>query len=114
MFSNCDTLPKGDLLDMFVSGIHSRHSLWEFQASTPCQKLELFESRVRSAISALDHACIMPIPSLQLQKKPVICREAEGLVTELWSQELLQYSDCAVSCAMRVLQTNEQVLRLSF
>ena len=27
----------------------------------------------------------MPIPSLQLQKKPVICREAEGLVTELWS-----------------------------
>ena len=27
----------------------------------------------------------MPIPSLQLQKKPVICREAEGLVAELWS-----------------------------
>ena len=56
----------------------------------------------------------MPIPSLQLQKKPVICREAEGLVAELWSQELLQYSDCAVSCGMRLLQTNEQVLRLSF
>ena len=27
----------------------------------------------------------MPIPSLQLQKKPVSCREAEGLVGELWS-----------------------------
>ena len=34
-------------------------------------------SRVRSAISALNGG-IMPIPSLQLQKKPVICREAEG------------------------------------
>ena len=27
----------------------------------------------------------MPIPSFQLQKKIVLCREAEGLVTELWS-----------------------------
>ena len=27
---------------------------------------------------ALRYGCIMPIPSLQLQKKPVICREAEG------------------------------------
>ena len=79
----------------------------EFQASTPCQKLELPESRLRSAISALDHGCIMPIPSLQLQKKPVICREAEGVVTELWSKELLQFSDCAVSCALRPLQSSE-------
>ena len=61
------------------------YSFLEFQASTPYQKLEVPESRVRSAISALNHGCIMPIPSLQLQKKPVICREAEGLVTELWS-----------------------------
>ena len=79
----------------------------EFKASTPCQKLELPESRLRSAISALDHGCIMPIPSLQLQKKPVICREAEGVVTELWSKELLQFSDCAVSCALRPLQSSE-------
>ena len=71
------------------SGIHSHYSLWEFQASTPWQKLELFESRVRSAISALNHGCIMPIPSLQLQKKPVTGREAEGLVTELWSQRIV-------------------------
>ena len=27
----------------------------------------------------------MPIPLLQLQRKPVLCREAVGLVTELWS-----------------------------
>ena len=50
----------------------------------------------------------MPIPSLQLQKKPVICSEAEGLVTELWSKDLFQYSDCALSCAMWLLQTSEQ------
>ena len=56
------------------------------------QKLEVPESRVRSAISALNGG-IMPIPSLQLQKKIVLCREAEGL-------NLLQHSDCAVSCAM--------------
>ena len=35
---------KGDLLDMFVSGIHSRHSLEKCQSSTPCQKLEVPES----------------------------------------------------------------------
>ena len=70
-------------------------------------------SRVRSAISALNGG-IMPIPSLQLQKKPVICREAEGLVTEMWSKELLQYSDCALSCAMKLLQASEQLSRLRF
>ena len=74
---------------MFLKGIHSLYSLWEFQASTPYQKLELPESRVRSAMSALNHGCILPIPSLQLQKKPVICREAEGLVTELLSPRFI-------------------------
>ena len=34
----------------------------------------------------LHYACIMPIPSLQLQKKtPVSCREAKRLVPQLWS-----------------------------
>ena len=56
----------------------------------------------------------MPIPSLQPQKKIVFCREAEGLVTELWSKELLQYSDYALGCAMRLLQTNERLSRLRF
>ena len=44
MSENCDSLPKGDLFDMFVSGIHSRHSFLEFQASSPYQKLEVPES----------------------------------------------------------------------
>ena len=42
----------------------------------------------------LHYGCIMPIPSLRLQKKPVSCREAEGLVTELWFRGLVEaYSD---------------------
>ena len=84
MFAKCDALPKGDLLDMFVSGVHSCHSFGKCNASTPYQKLKVAESA-----STLCQLCIMlakdPIPSLQLQEKPVFCREAEGLVTELWS-----------------------------
>ena len=79
----------------------------------PIRSLRFLRAAVSSAISALNGG-IMPIPSLQLQKKPVTCREAEGLVTELWSKELLQYSDCAVSCAMRLLPTSEQLSRLRF
>ena len=61
--------------------------LLELKASTPYsyQKLELPESRSTLHRLCLNHGCIMPIPSSQLQKKPVICREAEGLITELWS-----------------------------
>ena len=54
MCAKCDALPKGDLLDMFVSGIHSRHSFLEFQASTPYQKLAFPESG-----STLHQVCIM-------------------------------------------------------
>ena len=53
-------------------------SFLEFQACTPYQKLELPESRVRSAISALNHGCIMPIPSLQLQKKTNHMQRSRG------------------------------------
>ena len=62
---------------MFVSGIHSLYC----ENSKP----PLPTRSLNSAISAVNHGCTMPIPSLQLQKKPVICREAEGLVAELWS-----------------------------
>ena len=58
---------------------------WNSKPPLPTRSLRFPRAAVRSAISALNHGCIMPIPSLQLQKKPVICREAEGLVTELWS-----------------------------
>ena len=58
----------------FLLGIPNIHSLpeawgsWEPQYTPPAL-----------------HYCIMPIALLRLQKKPVSCREAEGLVTELWS-----------------------------
>ena len=48
----------------------------------PIRSSRFLRAAVRSAISALSGG-IMPIPSLQLQKKNVLCREAEGLVTEL-------------------------------
>ena len=57
----------------------------------------------------------MPIPSLQLQKKNVLCREAEGLVTELCPKNcynIIVYSDCALSCAMRLLQTNDSIVEI--
>ena len=44
MFAKCEALPKGDLFDMFVSGVHSCHSFWKCNASTPYQKLKVAES----------------------------------------------------------------------
>ena len=75
----------------FRFGIPSIHSLpeawgsWEPQYAPPI----------------LHYACIMPIPSLQLQKKKrVSCREvreAKGLVTELWSPRFVTYNTVIVS-----------------
>ena len=47
--------------------IHSRHSFWEVQVSTPCWKLEVSESD-----STLYQLCIML--ALCLQKIPFLCR----------------------------------------
>ena len=67
MFSKCGALLKGDLLDMFVSGVHSCHSFGKCQASTPYQKLKVAESG-----STLHQLCIMLV--LCLQKIPSLCR----------------------------------------
>ena len=71
---------------------------WDFQASTPYQK------QVPERGRTLHHVCIrvvMPIPSLHLQTKDLSIAEKQSV----WSrscglQDLLQYSDCALSCAM--------------
>ena len=68
------------------SGIHSRHSFWEFQASTPCQK------QVPGSIM------VVPFPSLR-------CSCMKNHKQRVWSrscgvENLLQCSDCALSCAM--------------
>ena len=46
---------KRDLWDMFVGGIHSCHSLLEFQASNPYQKLEVPENAACLTSSAFLH-----------------------------------------------------------
>ena len=80
----------------FLFGIPSVHSLpeagsWERQC-------------------ALHYGCIMPVPLLQRQEKDASYAEKQ----RVWSrsfflQDLLQCSDCALSCAMWLLQTNEQL-----
>ena len=82
MFTNCDAPPKGDLFDLLVEGLPCRHSFAKCQASTPYQKLKVAERD-----STLHQLCIMvaSCPSLRCsyRKKPVSCRGAKGLVTEL-------------------------------
>ena len=79
-------------------------SFLEFQASTPYQK-QVPESG--STLQSLRCNC---------RKRPVSCREAEGLVRKLWSPRFvrIQYSDWALSCFVWLLQIYEHLLRLSF
>ena len=52
------------------------------QHPLPTRSLRSLRAAVGSAISALNYACIMPIPWLQLQKKPVLCTEV--IVSKIW------------------------------
>ena len=89
---------------LFLLGIPSIRSLpkagfWEPQYVPP----------------GLHYACIMPIPSLQLKEKELSHTEKKWVLSRSCPlQDLLQYSDFALSCAMWLLQTNEQLSRLSF
>ena len=69
-----------------IPGIHSlpeASGSWEPQCVPP----------------ALHYGCIMPIPLLQLRKKPLSCREVEVLVTELWSPRFVTIQWlCSQSC----------------
>ena len=102
MFSKWHSLPKKDLFDLLVSGIYSRHSFSDFQASTPYQK------QVPDSDSTLHQFCMMvaSCPSLRCSFRKKHLSHAEK--QSVWShscglQDLLQYSDCALSCAMRLL-----------
>ena len=99
MFAECDALWKGDLLHMLFKGL-----LWNLSLHSLLEAWSPWEPR--DAPPDLHYACIMPIPSLQLQKKDLSHAEKQ----RVWSrscglQELLQYTDCALSCAMWLLQT---------
>ena len=98
---------------LFVQGIFFCHSFWDFQASTPYQK------QVPDSDSTLHQFCVMvaSCPSLRCSFRKKHLSHAEK--QSVWSrscglQDLLQYSDCALSCAMRLLQINEHLSRLSF
>ena len=99
--------------------IHSRHSVLEFQASTPYQKLEAPESR-----SMLHQFCIMLVscPSLRCscRKKTSLMQRSKGFGHGVVVSKIcyVQYSDCvqwfglpgidcALSCDTWLLQTNE-------
>ena len=89
------------------SGIHYRNFSWEFQASTPCQKLQVPESG--STLHLLCSGCIMPIPSLQLQKRMCLMQRsrvfghgvmASRFVTILW---LCSQLCCEIAANQRTL-----------
>ena len=89
----------------FLVGIPSIQSLPEAWGSWEPQH----------APSALHYGCIMHIPSLQLQKKDLSHAEKQRVSSRSCGlQDLLQCSDCALSCAMWLLQTNKQLSWLSF
>ena len=77
MFATCD--------DMLFSESIPAIPLWNSKPPLPTRSLTWGSWDLRHSPPVLHHGCIMPIPSLQLQKEPVIYRETEGLVTELWS-----------------------------
>ena len=52
MVGKCEVLPKKDLFDLLVSGIYSRHSFSDFQASTPYTRSRFLTAIVRSTSSA--------------------------------------------------------------
>ena len=89
-----------------------------------CRKEICWTSLFKESISAIlfgnsEHPiptrsyCIMPIPSLQLEKKI----QSHAQKQRVWSlscglQDLLQCSDCALSCALWLLQTNDSIVEI--
>ena len=53
MFAKGDALPKGDVLYMFVSGIHSRHSSWNSKPTQLTRSLRFLRAAAGYTSSAL-------------------------------------------------------------
>ena len=79
---------------------------WNSEHPLLTRSLRFPRAPVQYAPSALHYGCIMPIPSLHLQKKDV-CHEKQ----RVWSRSC-GVQDCYNG--MRLLQTNEHLSRLSF
>ena len=108
MFPECDAVPKEIswtcLFKVFFG--NSNHPL-------PARS-RFLRAAERSTCFALWLHPAHPFVAATENKECVSCKEAECLVTELWLQDLLQPCDCALSCAVRLLQTNEHLSRLRF
>ena len=100
----CSTSLSKESIPTILLGISIIHSLpeasgsWERQYAPPAlQWLHPAHPFVAATEKNVPHA-----------EKQSVCSRSCG------SQDLLQCSDCALSCAVRLLQTNEHLSRLSF
>ena len=76
----------------FTRHVCLRHTFRPFHFGIPSIQslLEAGSWERQYAPPVLHYACIMPIPSLYLQKnEPVSCREAKRLVKQLWSRRFV-------------------------
>ena len=111
MCRKCDALPKKKYATRLFQESIPAIVFWNSKHSLPTRSLRLLRAAVRTTRSALWFHHPHPFVAAA-EKRPVSCREPKRLDTQLW---LLQYCDCALSCAiMWLLQTNEQLSRLSF
>ena len=111
MFGKCDSLPKRDLFDC-LSNKESMPSV-KSKPPLPTRSLRSLRAAAHSNSSGLclHHAH----PFVAAAEKHLSHAEKQ----RVWSrscgvQDFLQYCDCALSCGMRLLQTNEHLSRLSF
>ena len=87
MFAKCDALPK------------------QIKESIPT----ILFGNFKHPVPTLHYACVMPIPLLQLQKKDLSMQRSRGFGQGVVVPKIcyVQHSDCDLSCAMRLLPSNE-------
>ena len=103
IFAKRDGLPKGDLLDMFFKGIHCRLFLGVSKHPLSTRSLRLLRAKGRSTSSALWLHHAQPFVATE-EKRQSHAEKQRVLSRSCGLQDLLQYSDCALSCAMRLCE----------
>ena len=99
MFAKCDALPRGDLFEMLVWGIHAFCKIY-CKPPLTTRSLRSLRAAAPSTSSALCLHHGHPFVAASEKSTCFMQRSKSGL------QDLLQYWDCALSCAVRLLQTN--------
>ena len=114
MFCKCDSLPKGDLLDI----VRLRNLFPPFGISKHPLSIRsrFLRATVRSTGSALCLHHALPFV-VAAEKRTCFMRRSKAFghaVAVSKTCYKLQRCDCALSCAMRLLQTNEPLSGFSF